>query len=82
LAHNFAIEKREIIESYMEEIRLKPDTNWDKVDPDLPVIFVTEGELKFPIDGRHRLVKGFKDGRPTIPVIYLTEAESAEVKMT
>lgn len=72
---------REYFESYLEEVRFRPNVDWTHVDTNIPVIFGTESDgRKIPLDGRHRIAKALKDGLREIPVIYLTAAETEAIR--
>jgi hypothetical protein len=70
------------IKDYLTGVKLKPDMDWQKVDIEIPVIFVRTKGGKFPIDGRHRLAKALDEGREAIPAEFLTTEETDAIHTT
>lgn len=75
-------ERREFFSEQLDDVGFRHNADWDKVDPDVPVIFATEGGLRLPIDGRHRLAKALREGRPSFPAVTLTEEETQAIRVS
>jgi hypothetical protein len=65
----------------LEDVKLRQDIDWATVDIDLPLIFGREHGKKFPLDERHRLAKALRLGVEWVPAVFLTEKETAGVRI-
>jgi hypothetical protein len=70
------------LQKWLEDLELKPNVDWDKIDVAVPVLFVRTTGGTFPIDGRHRLAKALKERHDFIAAVFLTLAETDSIHET
>jgi hypothetical protein len=75
------VKHKDYFTSYLDEVKLKPNVNWETVDCSLPLIFVRLPQGKLQIDGKRRLKKAMDSGLESIPAVFLTLEETKEVQV-
>jgi|SRR5579864_1318641 len=68
------------LRSYLETVTLRPRHQWGDLDLSFPVLFGRDPENRmFPLDGRHRIALALEQGRDSLPVVFLSQEETAAI---